>query len=804
MGEAVEKLSGKLGVDTTDFKTNIAAANRELRLLETGFKANTAALGDWSSSATGLESRISTLTSKIEVQTLKVAALRENFERIKSEQGENSRAAKEAEISLNKETETLGKMQSELSTSEQALQELKSAEDDAGSSADEAGGKVKGLGSSIDIMGGVVKGSIAVVSGLAAAVGAVGAAIGGLVLSTANTSAELVDLSTQTGITTTRLQEMQYIGEQVGTSQETFTGSMARLIRTMDSAQEQFADYNAKQAEASDNFLELKEAQIKAEKAATAYNDAIKKYGDNSIEAREAALAHLKAQENLKEVMAGSDIELGETASAFERLGISITDANGNLRDNEAVFADVIDALGKIPNEAERDALAMSIFGKSAQELNPLIKAGTEEMKRLAEEAHNVGAVMSEEDVAAFEAFDDTLASLQAGLKGTLGTLASAFLPGFQSLFDQAGGYLREFADIVKTSDGDFGALADGLGGLLTKIIGDIATQGPQMLEAGLGILQSVIDAIVTNLPVMIPAAIGIITNLLNFIVANLPTLISAGLQILIALVQGISQALPTLIPAIVQAIITIVQTIADNLPLLIDAALQLILALVQGLIIALPILIAALPQIIDAIVNALLQSFPLIMETAGQLVGMLAAGIVAAIPVLVVAALELIARLYDTIKNFVDEAPYHGKNFVHGLGEGIKNATGFLYDAVSNLISGMLEKIKSLLNMHSPSGVGKDIGGNLFESIGLGGEEQAPKMRRMLTRQMLGLANDLSGVTAPAGRAGPGSVGGVSAATITFGDIIIQIQGTTAAPKDVAVAARDGVLAALRAKGVS
>jgi phage-related protein len=574
-----------------------------------------------------------------------------------------------------------------------------------------------------------------------------------LVFTTANASADLVDLSAQTGITTERLQELRYIGDQVGTSQETITGSMARLIRTMGGAQQQYADYSAAQAAAAEK---------------------------------------------------GEDFDgtLGDNAAAFDRLGVSITDAQGNLRDNEAVFADVITALGKINNEAERDALSMSIFGKSAQELNPLIKAGADEMERLAQEAHNVGAVMSEEDVAAFEAFDDTLASLQAGLKGTLGTLASAFLPGFQMVFDQMGGYLREFATIVKSSNGDFGAIADGISGLLGRIIGDIAAQAPQMLQAGLGILQSIINSIVQNLPTLIDAAISIITMLLDFIVQNLPTLIDAGLQILIALVQGISQALPTLIPAIVQALLIIVQTLVDNLPLIVDAALQLILALVQGLLLALPILLAAAPEIIASLVTAILEMLPLLGSAALQLIVALAYGIVANIPTLLVAVGELIVAIGRAIYDFILDTPQRGRDIIKGLADGIKSSTGMLYDAITNVINGMIAKMKSLLGMASPSKVGKGIGRNLFESVGMGGEEEAPKIRRMLTRQMLGLANDLNAVTGPQGV--PGSSGDTKGgAVISVGDIIIHIPGTTATPQQIAAETKNGVISALRSKGL-
>ncbi len=752
MGEAGEQLTGKLGIDTTDFKTGIAAANRELRVLESGFRASAASLGDYTKSADGLELRIRSLTGQMDIQKAKVAALREEYERVKLEKGENSRAAQDLEIKLNKETETLGKMENELSDSEQALQEMSQAEEQTGQKADEASGKVDGFKSVLGGMGTFIKGTITVVVGLAVAVGAVTASIGGLVFSTASASAELVDMSAKTGISTTRLQELAYVGEQVGTSQDTITGSLARLTRSMSGAQTQYADYAAAQADAAAKGEEF-------------------------------------------------DGQLGDSAAAFERLGVSVTDSSGNLRDSEAVFADLITALGKVPNEAERDALAMSIFGKSAMELNPLIKAGSDELARLSDEAHKVGAVMSEEDVAAFEAFDDTLASLQMGLKGTLGTLAASFLPGFQAVFDQAGGYLREFSAIVSGADGDIGKIADGLGGLIGQIIGDIATQAPQMMTAGLGILQSVIDAIIVNLPVMIPAAIGMVTTLLDFIVQNLPMLIDAGLQILIALVQGIATALPTLIPAVVEAVITIVQTLAENLPMLIDAALQLILALAEGLIIALPVLIAAMPQIIYTILDALIDALPLILDAAGQLIGMLATGIVAAIPVILVAMGELIVSLARVIADFWLGLPEMGRSFVRGLADGIRNASGWLWSAVTDLINGMLARIMNLLDMHSPSGVGRGIGWNLVDSLGLGGEDAMPGVQRKMERVMSGLTASLQANLSPMAGMQP-AFATVSGGSISIGDIYVDARGVGGTPKAVGEAVSDAVLRRLRARG--
>ncbi|MCI0552553.1 MAG: hypothetical protein L0287_16505 [Anaerolineae bacterium] len=704
------KLSGKVGLDTTDFKTNTAGMNRELRVLESGFRASAAALGDWAKDATGLELRINSLNSQMDIQKQKIAATRAEYERIKAESGENSRAAQDLEIKLNKETETLGKMQNELGNTESALEEMKTGSDEAGDSVEETGkkaeeaeGRFEGFKAVIGGIGAVVKGAITVVLGLTGAVVGVTAAIGGLVFWSANASGELVDLNTQTGISTTRLQELRFVGNQLGVSLDTITGAQSRLIRTM--------------AEAKDS---------------------------NS-----------------------------EQAKAFDTLGVKAVDAAGNLRDSQAVFSQVIDALGRIQNPAERDALAMQLFGKSAQELNGLIKAGSGEMAALTAQAHELGAVMEAEDVAALESFGDLLAALQDGLKGTLGTLATAFLPGFQAVFEQVGGYVKEFSQIVKGADGDFGKIAEGLVGLVQKIATDIAQQAPEMLSAGLAIVQSILTAIIAALPNLLTAATEILTSLINFIaqalptllqagvqilltlinaiIANLPMLVDAALQAIIALANGLAEALPALIPAVVQAVITIVETLTDNIPLLIEAATQLILGLAQGLITALPILIAAIPTLVDAILGALIESLPQFFEAAGELVGMLATGIQAAIPVLLVATGELIASLINKLAKLLESIPELGKRFVQGLAEGVTNAKGILFDAVTNMINTMIANIESLLGISSPSTVGKGIGKNLIGSIGLGGLEALPSIEKFFAnasqRMALAVAGSSSSV---------------------------------------------------------
>jgi len=93
-------------------------------------------------------------------------------------------------------------------------------------------------------------------------------------------------------------------------------------------------------------------------------------------------------------------------------------------------------ALNGVGNETERDALAMTLFGKSAMEMNPMIKAGGDELARLSQEARDNGAVMSNEAVAGLDSFGDTIDNLKSGILGTFGEKFAEILPNVQGLID--------------------------------------------------------------------------------------------------------------------------------------------------------------------------------------------------------------------------------------------------------------------------------------------------------------------------------------------------------------------------------
>lgn len=126
-----------------------------------------------------------------------------------------------------------------------------------------------------------------------------------------------------------------------------------------------------------------------------------------------------------------------EVDASFAALNVRVTDANGELRDASEVFLDVIDGLGRIHNETERDAISMSIFGRSAMELNNLIATGSAGIRGFAEEARAMGYVLSNEEVNTLRQLNDEFARFDNQMTAIKNQIAAEMAPALIELAQQ-------------------------------------------------------------------------------------------------------------------------------------------------------------------------------------------------------------------------------------------------------------------------------------------------------------------------------------------------------------------------------
>ncbi len=540
-----ENFGLKIGLEgEKEFKSALAEINNSFKVLGSEMKLVESQFDKNDNSVQALTARNEVLEKSIDAQKSKIETLRNALNNASTSFGETDKRTQAWQIKLNEAEAELNKMERELQNNNKQLDTASGEFKDAEKSADKFGDEVEDAGNQSDdsskkfqALGGVVKG---VAAGMAAAMAAVGAtivAIGNKLIDFTKQGAEYADnvltQSQVTGIATDKLQEYMYAAELVDVSVDTLTGSMAKQIKSMKSAQG----------------------------------------GSKSM------------------------------VEAYEKLGVEIMNADGTLRDSDEVYWEIIAALGAMENETERDALAMTILGKSAQELNPLIEAGADKMEELGKQAREAGYVLSDDLLAAYGNLDDQLQLLNNGATALKNALGTVLLPILTELASDGVGLLSEFTKGVQDANGDISKITDVIGEILPKAINVVMKYIPQLLDMiaaaviGIGdaivdnldvliecankLIQTFLNAILKALPKLTQGAIQIVTTLVKTILANLPQILQAAIQVIVTLAQGLAKALPQLIPAVVNVVIQLVETLIQNMPLILDAALQIIEGLV-------------------------------------------------------------------------------------------------------------------------------------------------------------------------------------------------------------------------------
>ncbi|MCI6095893.1 MAG: hypothetical protein MR697_04280 [Clostridiales bacterium] len=183
---------------------------------------------------------------------------------------------------------------------------------------------------------------------------------------------------------------------------------------------------------------------------------------DVSVDTLQGSLT--KLTNNMQDTMNGT----GNAKASFEALGVSVTNADGSMRSANDVFYETIDALGQVKNETERDAMSMDIFGRSAQDLNPLIIQGSKTIKAYADEAHNMGYVLDDEALSALGAVDDAYQRLQKTQEGVKNQLAVEFAPYLEEFYGDVTSMVKDGGKAIKDS-----GIVDAFG-MLLETIGDI------------------------------------------------------------------------------------------------------------------------------------------------------------------------------------------------------------------------------------------------------------------------------------------------------------------------------------------
>lgn len=222
------------------------------------------------------------------------------------------------------------------------------------------------------------------------------------------------------------------------------------------------------------------------------------------------------------ESMTGSITKLTKNmasgSSAFEKLGISITNQDGSMRDATDVWYEALEALGSIQNETERDQVSMELFGKSAMEMAGIVDDGGAALKALGEEAEATGNILSQDAVEDAVAFNDQIDELKGKAEQAFfsagAALADTLVPALEKLVDVVTGVLVWFGNLDGSTQA-FILTVLGLVAAISPIAGIIATISSMAAALNVAMLPMIgtIGAIVLAIGAAIAIGVALYKN---------------------------------------------------------------------------------------------------------------------------------------------------------------------------------------------------------------------------------------------------------------------------------------------------
>lgn len=254
----------------------------------------------------------------------------------------------------------------------------------------------------------------------------------------------------------------QAAARRVAEAQETYSVSMARMRLRTD-------EFNQSVEESRKRGVSAAEAQRQVAAAQ-------KLSASNALDAREAndrlnssLAAAAEEQQHVSERLGNVTREAAGAAAAWNKIGVSLIDGAGKMRDPVAVFEDAADKIAQMRTQAERTQAAIELFGsRFGAQLVEALSKGKAGIQALGDEAVKLGVVLSGADVEAGVKFEESIRKLEDTAKATKDRLGLAVAPLFASVYGA-------LAEALAKIQGPLAAGMQGLATMIKPIFDDIA-----------------------------------------------------------------------------------------------------------------------------------------------------------------------------------------------------------------------------------------------------------------------------------------------------------------------------------------
>lgn len=222
----------------------------------------------------------------------------------------------------------------------------------------------------------------------------------------------------------------------------------------------------------------------------------------------------------------------------MEELGISLTDAQGNVKPFNEVMIDLREGFEGL-TEAQKAEYAAGIAGKEAMSgLLAIVNASDEDFAALTEQINNCNGAAE----GAAKIMQDNLKGSVEQLGGALETLGIEFYDSvntpIRTIVDSATSMVEQLTKAFK--DGGLSGLVSELGTVFAEVATQAANSAPKMIDAATSMITSFLDGIGNNTNRIAEAAVKIGESLINGIAQIIPKVAEVGVEIIASLASNL------------------------------------------------------------------------------------------------------------------------------------------------------------------------------------------------------------------------------------------------------------------------
>jgi len=453
--------------------------------------------------------------------------------------------------------------------------------------------------------------------------------------------------------------------------------------------------------------------------------------------------------------LAGQDAK--KTAAMNDLFGQSIKDAHGAIKPMSELLPGLADKFAKMPNGAEKTALATTLFGRAGTQMIPVLNKGSAGIAELTDKAEKMGLVLNDKAMKSFAESRESARNFNAAIQGVKVAIGQSLLPvldAFQNMFRgiitplllATTGYLHEHQDgFIKAGEGvsEFGKkIGEYLApimkqaGAAFKQLGPVfQSLVPELLK--LATSMSPVHTIFEALKPVLPALISLIVNLAVSLGGTLANVLKQILPSILQLSQILVGALSGIIVKLMPTIIKLAESLGSFLGKAIQTLAPVVVMLVNAVISLLPPLMPLIDAVISLAIEAFMPLLQAVMPLVQAILPILVDLLEFIIPIITGLAQVLIAILVPILKFVIDIFKNVAKWVTHAIGvftdiikfipkvaEGFRivfgKIGGFVSDAFNNAVSLVKSGINFIIDqinhaidaLNSLAGGLKDISG--------------------------------------------------------------------------------------------